>query len=96
MDYEVRYVRSKSPVGPIEPSESQVILCKKPDQGIFATGHHSVMQLPGKDEWRIVYHRLKCRDDVTMGRKAGFHREVCIDKMEFDEDGKIKRITPTL
>lgn len=96
VDYEVRYVRSKSPVGPIEPSESQVILCKKPDQGIFATGHHSVMQLPGKDEWRIVYHRFKFPDAVTMGRKAGFHREVCIDKMEFDEDGKIKRITPTL
>lgn len=28
VDYEVRYVRSKSPVGPIEPSESQVILAR--------------------------------------------------------------------
>ena len=27
-DYEVRYVRSKSPVGPIDPSKSRVVVCK--------------------------------------------------------------------
>ena len=43
-DYEVRYVRSKSPVGPIDPSESRVVVCKKPDQGIYATGHQSFLQ----------------------------------------------------
>ena len=54
------------------------------------------MQLPGKDEWRIVYHRFKFPDAVTMGRKAGFHREVCIDKMEFDEDGSLQFKTEAL
>jgi len=96
IDYEVRYVRSKSPVGPINPAESQVVICKKPDQGIYATGHHSVVQIPGKDEWYMVYHRFKFPDAVTKGREAGYHREVCIDKLEFDENGAIKQVVPTL
>lgn len=95
-EYEVRYVRSKSPVGPINPAESQVVICKKPEQGIYATGHHSVVQVPGKDEWYIVYHRFKFLDAVTKGRDAGYHREVCIDKLEFNTDGTIKKVVPTL
>ena len=31
-----------------------------------------------------------------MGRPAGFHREVCIDKLTFAEDGSIIEVTPTL
>ena len=95
-EYEVRYVRSKSPVGPINPTDSHVIICKKPEQGIYATGHHSVVQVPGKDEWYIVYHRFKFPDAVTKGRDAGYHREVCIDKLEFNTDGTIKKVVPTL
>jgi arabinoxylan arabinofuranohydrolase len=30
-----------------------------------------------------------------MGRAGGFHREVCIDKLEFNPDGTIKQVTPT-
>jgi hypothetical protein len=33
---------------------------------------------------------------VTKGREAGYHREVCIDKLEFDENGAIKQVVPTL
>lgn len=95
-EYEVRYVRSKSPIGPIDPAKSQVVLCKKPEQGIYATGHHSILQLPDKDEWRIVYHRFKFPDAITLGRNAGFHREVCMDRLEFDESGNIKQVIPTL
>lgn len=97
VDYEVRYVRSKSPVGPIDPSQSRVILHKIPELGIYATGHHSVLKMPGeKDEWRIIYHRFKYPNAVNMGRNAGYHREVCIDRIEFDRDGNIKPVVPTL
>ena len=95
-DYEVRYVRSKSPVGPIDPSESRVVVCKKPDQGIYATGHQSFLQVPGTDEWYIVYHRFKFPDGITMGREAGYHREVCMDRVVFNEDGTIKQVIPSL
>jgi len=31
-----------------------------------------------------------------MGESAGYNREVCIDKMEFDDNGAIKKVIPTL
>ena len=43
----------------------------------------------GKDYY-IVYHR---HDNPHSNR--GFHRRVCIDKMEFDKDGKILPIKAT-
>ena len=42
------------------------------------------------DNYYIVYHR---HDNPHSNR--GFHRQVCIDKMEFLPDGRIKTITPT-
>mgnify|MGYP002724383790 FL=1 len=95
-DYRVRYGTSKSPTGPIEISEDNLILSKDPENGIYGTGHNSVLQIPGTDEWRIVYHRFNRPNGIKMGRAAGFHREVCIDVMEFNEDGSIKRVIPTI
>ena len=68
----------------------------KPDQGIYATGHQSFLQVPGTDEWYIVYHRFKFPDGITMGREAGYHREVCMDRVFFNEDGTIKPVVPSL
>jgi hypothetical protein len=31
-----------------------------------------------------------------MGSPAGFNREVCIDKLEFNADGSIIQVIPTL
>ncbi|HTN19729.1 MAG TPA: family 43 glycosylhydrolase [Pelobium sp.] len=95
-DYEVRYVKSTSPVGPIDPAQSVDILKKQREKGIYATGHHSVLQIPGTDEWYIVYHRFKRPDGILKGVEAGFNREVCIDKLEFNKDGTIKRVVPTI
>lgn len=95
-DYRVRYGMSKSPVGPLEIPENNLILSKVPEKGIYGTGHNSVLQIPGKDEWYIVYHRFSCPNGVRMGRAAGYHREVCMDKMEFNDDGSIKNIIPQL
>jgi len=32
---------------------------------------------------------------IKMGEAAGFNREVCIDKLEFNPDGSIKQVVPT-
>jgi beta-xylosidase len=95
-EYQVRYVKSTSPVGPVDPSKGEIILSKDPNKGIFATGHHSVLQVPGKDEWYIVYHRFKRPGGIYMGPEAGYNREICIDKLEFNEDGSIRKVIPTL
>ncbi|RYX85131.1 arabinan endo-1,5-alpha-L-arabinosidase, partial [bacterium] len=52
-------------------------------------GHHSVIQVPGKDEWYIVYHRR------PLGETDGNHRVTCVDKLYFDADGLIKPVVIT-
>lgn len=83
--YHVNYATSKSPLGPWTRREGRVISTRR-DVGILGPGHHSVVNLPGTDEWRIVYHTHK-------GDKA---RRVFIDRLEFNADGTIKSVTPTL
>lgn len=94
-NYKVRYGTSKSPLGPIEIPKNNIVIQGIPDQGIYATGHNSVLQIPNKDEWYITYHRFSYPTGIKMGDAGGFHREVCIDKLEFNADGSIKQVTPT-
>ena len=60
------------------------------DPGV-ATGacHHSVIHIPGTEDYYIVYHRR------PLDTKNGNHREVCIDRMYFNEDGTIKPVAIT-
>ncbi|MEJ2881583.1 family 43 glycosylhydrolase [Pedobacter sp. GR22-6] len=95
-DYGVRYGTSDTPTGKISIPENNLILSKDVSQAIYATGHNSVIQVPGKDEWYIVYHRFTRPAGISMGQSAGYNREVCIDKMEFDAAGNIKIVKPTL
>ncbi|WP_235833066.1 family 43 glycosylhydrolase [Arcticibacter tournemirensis] len=94
-NYSVRYGTSKSPLGPIEIPENNLILQKDPSKGIYGTGHCSVLQVPGKDEWYIVYHRFNYPEGIHMGDAAGFNREVCIDPMYFDKEGNIVKVVPS-
>jgi GH43 family beta-xylosidase len=94
-NYRVRYGTSASPLGPVSVPANNLVIAKDTANGIYATGHNSIMQIPGKDEWYIVYHRFNYPNGIKMGRAAGFNREVCIDKMEFNTDGSIKQVTPT-
>jgi arabinoxylan arabinofuranohydrolase len=94
-NYKVRYGTSKSPLGPIDIPENNIVIQGIADQGIHATGHNSVLQIPNKDEWYITYHRFSYPTGIKMGRAGGFHREVCIDKLEFNPDGSIKQVSPT-
>lgn len=94
-DYRVAYGVSDSPLGDISIPQNSIILKKDAAQGIYGTGHNSVIQIPGTDEWYIVYHRFNYPKGVTMGGAAGFNREVCIDRMYFNADGTIKQVVPT-
>ena len=91
-NYHVAYGTSKSPLGPIEVAKDPIVLIQDPEHEIYGTAHNSVIQKPGTDEWYIVYHRINkdyLHDD------PGVHREVCIDRMEFNADGTIRRVVPT-
>lgn len=95
-DYRVRYAFADSPMGPLTIPEDNLVIAKAPEKGIYGTGHNSIIQIPGKDEWYIVYHRFTRPHGIAMGRAAGFHREVCIDPLTFDEEGNIIRVEPTV
>ncbi|MFC2168259.1 glycoside hydrolase family 43 protein [Acidobacteriota bacterium] len=85
-NYSVAYAVSKSPTGPFE--RIGKILQQNPEVATGA-GHHSVFHIPQTDVYYIVYHRR------PLDTKNGNHREVCIDRMYFNEDGTIKPVEIT-
>jgi len=88
-NYRVGYATADSPVGPF--TYRGVILQKDVEKGIFATGHNSILNVPGTDEWYIVYHRF------SIPGGDGTHRETTIDELHFDEEsGLIVNVVPTV
>ncbi|UCS91827.1 glycoside hydrolase family 43 protein [Echinicola marina] len=85
-DYSVAYAIADSPFGPFK--REGKILQQDPEVATGA-GHHSVIQVPGEDEYYIVYHRRPLTETHHN------HRATSIDKMEFDENGKIKPVKIT-
>ncbi len=85
-NYCVAYAIADSPFGPFKRIEK--ILQQDPEIATSA-GHHSIIQVPGKDEWYIVYHRRPLND------KARDHRVTCVDRLEFNPDGTIKPVKMT-
>ncbi|AZQ33906.1 1,4-beta-xylanase [Streptomyces cyaneochromogenes] len=92
-NYHVAYATGPSPLGPW--TKRGTILQKRPEYGILATGHHSVVNTPGTDDWYIVYHRFALNGPGRPGGD-GMHRETTVDRMEFAADGSIKPVVPTL
>ncbi|MBV7695135.1 family 43 glycosylhydrolase [Streptomyces sp. TRM70350] len=92
-NYHVAYATGPSPLGPW--TKRGTILEKRPEYGILGTGHHSVVNAPGTDDWYIVYHRFALNGPGRPGGD-GTHRETTIDRMEFAADGTIEPVVPTL
>lgn len=89
-NYHVAYGTSDSPMGPIQVAEQPVVIIQDSASEIYGTGHNSVLEYNGN--WYIVYHRIN-REYVNNG--PGVHREVCIDRLEFNDDGTIRKVVPT-
>ncbi|WP_225309406.1 glycoside hydrolase family 43 protein [Larkinella humicola] len=86
-NYSVAYAMADSPFGPFERVDK---ILKQDPAVATGAGHHSVIQVPGKDQWYIVYHRR------PLTETDGNHRETCIDVMEFDAKGLIKPVKITV
>jgi hypothetical protein len=67
-----------------------VILQEDTTLGVLGPGGDTVLAIPERDEYYMVYHRFK----IPGG--DGTHREVCIDRMTFNGDGTIVPVKPTL
>lgn len=85
-NYSVAYAIADSPLGPFK-REGKIL---QQDSAVATgAGHHSVIAVPEKNKWFIIYHRR------PLGEKAANHRVVCIDEMHFDADGRIVPVTIT-
>jgi len=88
-NYRVGYATAEHPAGPF--TYRGVILEKNVEKGILATGHNSILNVPGTDDWYIAYHRF----NIPGG--DGTHRETTIDELHFDEGtGLIVNVVPTV
>jgi predicted GH43/DUF377 family glycosyl hydrolase len=84
--YHLEYGTADSPMGPVTLAKDYNVLNRK---GVIrGPGHHGVINIPGTDRWYVVYHRHSIPDG------SGYQREVCLARMEFNDDGTIKPIDP--
>jgi predicted alpha-1,6-mannanase (GH76 family) len=86
-NYRVAYAISDNPFGPFQ--RIGTVLQQDRDVATGA-GHHSVLNIPGTDEWYIVYHRR------PLSETSPHHRVTCIEHMRFDETGHILPVKITM
>ena len=85
-DYSVAYAIGNSPLGPFK----RIGKILQQDAPVATgAGHHSVINIPGTDDWYIVYHRR------PPGTTNGNHRQTCIDTMSFDNNNFIMPVIIT-
>ena len=84
--YQVAYGRADSPYGPF--AREGTVLRADPEIASSA-GHHSVLRLPGSDEFVICYHRR------PLGIDARDHRVTCLDRLAIHDDGTVEPVVTT-
>mgnify|MGYP000826790623 CR=1 FL=1 len=85
-DYCVAYAIADSPFGPF----NRIAKILEQDSTVATSaGHHSIMHVPNSEDYYIVYHRRPA------GVKTRDHRETCIEKMTFNEEGLINPVEIT-
>ncbi len=82
-DYSVAYAMADNPTGPFQ----RIGKILQQDSAVATgAGHHSVIHIPGTDDYYIIYHRR------PLGETDPNHRVVCIDRLEFTADGHIRPV----
>ena len=80
------YAISDTPFGPFQLKGK---ILQRDESIARGAGHHSVIKVPGKDEYYIIYHRR------PLGETDGNHRVTCIDRLVFEKDGTIRPVQIT-
>jgi beta-xylosidase len=79
--YSVAYAIGDTPLGPFTKTPDNPILRQRGT--VLGAGHHSIVQIPGRDEWVIAYHRFRIPDG------NGYNRETCLSPLRHGADGRI-------
>jgi beta-xylosidase len=88
-NYGVGYATSKIPLGMWSKSKDNPILSRNTDIGVSGPGHNCITKSPDGKEYFIVYH------SHADSRNPSGRRLLNIDRMIFEENGKLKVIGPT-
>lgn len=89
--YGVGVSTAKNPLGPWVKYEDNPLMTTDLSKGVSSPGHNSIVESPDGKNLYIVYHR---HEDPNC-KKPNWTRIVCIDKLYFDKDGKLKTDGPT-
>lgn len=89
-DYHVNYGVSESLYGPV--AFKYTVLEKDAGRDILGTGHHCIMKMPGRDCYLMAYHRFGTPLEKYPEGK-GWHRELCLAQIGFDEEGYMLPVT---
>jgi len=79
--YSVAYGTGDSPLGPFTKAEVNPIL--RQSGAVKGAGHHSIVKMPGREDWVIAYHRFQVPDG------NGYNRETCLSPLRHAEDGSL-------
>lgn len=83
--YQVGYAKGAGPLGPFQEDEHRVILNTSADSTVIGPGHHTTFVVNGQRY--ILYHRI-------FPQKESFVlRQLCLDSLNFDADGNIKKVS---
>ena len=85
-DYRVAYAMADNPLGPFE---RRGLILEQDTTIATGAGHHSVIQVPGEDEYYMVYHRRPIPNEDRD------HRVTSIDRLFFNENGTIQPVVMT-
>lgn len=85
--YQVHYAISDNPEGPFRKGKNNPILKSTTDGLIKGPGHHYTMK--AGDAYYIIYHKHAYPAAMDERRLI---RQICIDRLEFEADGSIKKI----
>ncbi len=84
--YKVAYAMADKVTGPFK----RIGTILQSDESVATgAGHNSVLNVPGSDDWYMVYHRRPIPNEDRD------HRVSCIDRLEFNEDGTIRQVKMT-
>jgi beta-xylosidase len=84
--YKIRYSTGKTPFGPWTEGVNSPILSTTKDHTTTGPGHHTIFK--ENDQYYILYHRIHPQG------KEYVLRELCMDSLNFDANGNIKRVVP--
>ncbi len=84
--YKIRYSTGKTPFGPWKEGTNSPILKTSDDSTTYGPGHNTVFYQDG--QYYILYHR------ILPQKKSYVLRQLCVDSLNFDNSGNIKKIIP--